>query len=65
MNRHFCETVPTLLWSTTVVRTETMKDDKIVLIAHHMLKSSISTYIEWLVNELMMTAKKLNIRTHI
>ena len=42
-----------------------MKDDKIVLIAHHMLKSSISTYIEWLVNELMMTAKKIENKDHI
>ena len=36
-----------------------MKDDKMVLIAHHLLKSSIGAYIEWLVNELMMTANKI------
>ena len=36
-----------------------------VLIAYHLLESSIGAYIEWLVNELMMTAIKLNIRTHI
>ena len=35
-----------------------MKDGKIVLIAYHMLESSIGAYIEWLVNELMMTANK-------
>ena len=32
-----------------------MKDGKIVLIAYHLLKSSTCAYIEWLVNELMMT----------
>ena len=32
-----------------------MKDGKMVLIAHHLLESSIGAYIEWLVNELMMT----------
>jgi len=36
-----------------------MKDGKIVLIAYHMLESSIGAYIEWLVNELMMTANKI------
>ena len=36
-----------------------MKDDKIVLIAYHLLKSSIGAYIKWLVNELMMTANKI------
>ena len=36
-----------------------MKDGKIVMIAYHMLKSIIGTYIEWLVNELMMTANKI------
>jgi hypothetical protein len=35
-----------------------MKGDKLVLIAYHMLESSIGAYIEWLVNELMMTANK-------
>jgi hypothetical protein len=35
-----------------------MEDDKIVLIAQPLLKSSIVAYIEWLVNELMMTANK-------
>ena len=29
-----------------------------VLIAYHMLESSIGAYIEWLVNELMRTANK-------
>ena len=36
-----------------------MKDGKMVLIAYHMLESSISAYIEWLVNELMMTANEI------
>ena len=36
-----------------------MKDGKIVLIAYNMLESSIGAYIEWLVNELMMTANKV------
>ena len=36
-----------------------------VLIAYHMLESSIGAYVEWLVNELMVSAKKLNIRTHV
>ena len=29
------------------------------LIAYHLLESSIGAYIEWLVNELMMTANKI------
>ena len=36
-----------------------MKDDKMVLIAYHLLESSIDAYIERLVNELMMTANKI------
>ena len=36
-----------------------------VLIAYHLLESSIVAYIEWLVTELMMTDIKLNIRTHV
>ena len=39
-----------------------MKDDKMVLIAYHLLESSICAYIEWLVNELMMTANKIEYR---
>ena len=35
-----------------------MEDDKMVLIAYHMLESSIGAYIEWLVNELMRTTNK-------
>ena len=42
-----------------------MKDVKLVLIAYHLLESSTGAYIEWLVNKLVMTAKKLNIRMHI
>ena len=37
-----------------------MKDSKMVLIAHHLLESSIGAYIKWLVNELMMTANKID-----
>ena len=36
-----------------------MKDGKMVLIAYHLFKSSIGAYIQWLVNELMMTANKI------
>ena len=36
-----------------------MKDGKMVLIAHHLLESSLDAYIEWLVNELMMTVNKI------
>ena len=36
-----------------------MKDGKMVLIAHHLLESRIGAYIEWIVNELMMTANKI------
>jgi hypothetical protein len=35
-----------------------MKDDKMVLIAQPLLESSTGAYIEWLVNELVMTATK-------
>jgi hypothetical protein len=35
-----------------------MEDGKIVLIAYHLLESSPVAYIEWLVNELMMTTNK-------
>ena len=30
-----------------------------VLITYHLLESSIGAYIEWLVNELMMTTNKI------
>ena len=36
-----------------------MKDGKMVLIAYHLLQSSIGDYIKWLVNELMMTTNKI------
>ena len=36
-----------------------MKDGKMNLIAYHLLGSSTGAYIEWLVNELMMTANKI------
>ena len=36
-----------------------MKDGKMVLIACLLLESSTGAYIEWLVNELMMTANKI------
>ena len=36
-----------------------MKDGKMVLIAYHLLESSIGAYIEWLFSELMMTSNKV------
>ena len=36
-----------------------MEGDKMVLIAYQLLESSIGTYLEWLDNELMMTANKI------
>jgi hypothetical protein len=36
-----------------------MEDDKMVLIAQLLLENSIVAYIEWLVNELMMTTNKI------
>ena len=43
-----------------------MIGDKIVLIAYHLLESSIGAYIKWLVNELMMTANKIDYKdTHL
>jgi hypothetical protein len=36
-----------------------MNGDKLVLVAYHMLESSICAYIEWIANELMMTANKV------
>ena len=36
-----------------------MKDGKMVQIAYHLFESSIGAYIEWLVNELIMTANKI------
>jgi hypothetical protein len=35
-----------------------MEDGEMALIAYHLLESSFGAYIEWLVNELMMTANK-------
>jgi hypothetical protein len=35
-----------------------MEDGKMVLITYHLLESSLDAYIEWSVNELMMTANK-------
>jgi hypothetical protein len=49
----------TWLWSSTIVRTETWKEVKMVLIAYHLLERSMGAYLEWLVNELMMTANKI------
>ena len=43
-----------------------MKDGKMVLNAYHLLESSIGAYIEWLVNELMMTTNKIEYKdTHL
>ena len=36
-----------------------MKDGKMVLIAYHLLESSIGAYIEWLDNELMRLLIKI------
>ena len=36
-----------------------MKDGKMVGIAHHLLENSIGAYIDWIVNELMMTANEV------
>ena len=36
-----------------------MKDDKMILIAYHLLESSIGAYIELLVNELMRLLIKI------
>ena len=36
-----------------------MKDVKLILTAYHLLEGSIGAYIEWLVNELIMTANKI------
>ena len=36
-----------------------MKDDKMILIAYHMLESSTGAHVEWLVNELMMIANEI------
>ena len=36
-----------------------MKDGKIVLIAYHLLVSSIGGYLEWIDNGLMVTANKI------
>ena len=36
-----------------------MKDGKMILIAYHLLETSTDAYIEWLVNELMLTANKI------
>jgi hypothetical protein len=49
----------TWLLSSAVVITRTWKNGKIVLIAYHLLESSLGAYIEWSVNELMMTANKM------
>ena len=36
-----------------------MKDGKMILIAYHLLESSTGAYTDWLVNELMMIANKI------
>jgi hypothetical protein len=35
-----------------------MKDGEMALIAYHLLESSFGAYIEWSINELIMTANK-------
>jgi hypothetical protein len=37
-----------------------LEDGEMVLIAYHLLEGSFDAYIEWSVNELMMTANKKN-----
>jgi hypothetical protein len=41
-----------------MVITGTWKNGKMVLVAYHLLGSSIDAYIEWLVKKLIMTANK-------
>jgi hypothetical protein len=48
----------TCLWYNTVVIIETWKNSKLVLIAYHMLESSIGAFLEWSVKELSMTTDK-------
>ena len=36
-----------------------MKDGKMILIAYHLLESSTGAYIEWLGNEPMLVANKI------
>jgi hypothetical protein len=48
----------TWLWSSTVVRTGIWKMVKTILIAQLLLESRTGAYIEWLDNELIMTANK-------
>ena len=36
-----------------------------ILIAYHLLESSIGAYLEWLANQLKITAKNLYIRIHL
>jgi hypothetical protein len=35
-----------------------MKDGKMILVAYHLLESSLGAYIEWSSNKLMMAANK-------
>ena len=43
-----------------------MEDGKMVLIAYRLLESSTGAYIEWLVNELMITTNKVEYKdTHL
>ena len=36
-----------------------MKDGKMILLAYHLLESSIGAYIEWLVNKLIRLLMKI------
>jgi hypothetical protein len=36
-----------------------MEGDKMILIAYHLLESSIGAYLEWLASELTMPANKI------
>ena len=57
MNRYVIQCDLSTIWHRS--KNWNMKDGKMVLIAYHMLESSIGAYIEWFVNELMMTANKI------
>jgi hypothetical protein len=43
---------------------EERKEREMVLIAYHLLESRSGAYVEWLANELKMTAKYLQVRMH-
>jgi hypothetical protein len=46
----------TIIWHHS--KNENIKNGKMVLVAYHLLESSLGAYIEWSGNKLMMTANK-------